>query len=87
MTLQWAQTFDSAEEDGGALDRSLARLFWQRPSLDGLGYQIEAVRSGPTYDPGLGFEERDDFTAFKTNFTYAWQPGGGSAVNRRRRGG
>ncbi|MGD2152340.1 MAG: DUF5916 domain-containing protein [Gemmatimonadales bacterium] len=83
LTLQWAQTHNHDGGAAGAMDRSLARLYWQRRSLDGLGYEVEAARSGPGYDPRLGFLERDDYTVLKTNFTYAWQPGSG-AVSRHK---
>jgi len=83
LTLQWAQTHNHDGGATGAMDRALARLYWQRRSLDGLGYEVEAARSGPAYDPRLGYLERDDYTVFKTNFTYAWQPDSG-AVSRHK---
>jgi hypothetical protein len=84
LTLQWTQTYDSREGAPEALDAALVRAFWQRRSLNGLGYELEAMRAGPAYDPAMGFMERYDFTAFKTNFTYSWQPGGESLVNRHK---
>ncbi len=83
LTVQWAQTYNHAERSASGFDRALVRLFWQRRSLDGLGYELEAARSGPSYEPRLGFEERHDYTTLKTNFTYAWQPSGG-AVSRHK---
>ncbi|UCC74619.1 MAG: carbohydrate binding family 9 domain-containing protein [Gemmatimonadota bacterium] len=77
LTLQWAQSYNYDDGPASALDRALTRVFWQRRSLNGLGYEIEAARSGSAYEPRLGFEGRDDYTALKSNFTYAWQPDGG----------
>jgi len=32
-------------------------------------------RSGPDFDPGLGFETRTDFSLFHANLAYGWIPG------------
>ncbi|NIR46046.1 MAG: carbohydrate binding family 9 domain-containing protein [Gemmatimonadetes bacterium] len=84
MTLQWAQSYNHGVEAASVFDRTLMRLFWQRRSLDGLGYQLEAARAGPAYEPTLGFQERVNYTALKSNITYAWQPGGSASVSRHK---
>jgi hypothetical protein len=60
LMLQLAQSEDSEVSEGFA-ERSLARLFWRRSSLVGLGYFFDAVYSGSDYAPPLGFQERDAF--------------------------
>jgi hypothetical protein len=82
VTLQLAQSHNSDRLRASNWNRTLARIFWQRRSLNGLGYELEATRSGLAYEPRLGFEARNDYTAFKSNFTYGWQPGESSSVNR-----
>ena len=93
LRLQWAQTRgpdtreafrEARAEDGGPgfLDRSALRLFWERRSIEGLGYLLDVARSGPGYQPALGFEEREDFTGFQGRLSYGLRPAGKSAVSR-----
>jgi hypothetical protein len=83
VTLQWAQSHNESEGHVSFADATLARLFWQRRSLDGLGYELEAAHVSSGYDPKLGFLGRGDYSAFKTNFTYAWQPGDGKVSRHK----
>lgn len=83
LTLQWAATANEGD-DASLGERSLARLFWERRAVDGLGYSLDLIRSGPAYEPALGFESRDDFTALKGRLGYGWQPGEESTVSRHR---
>ena len=83
LTLQWAGTANDGAR-GSVADRSLARLAWERRAVNGLGYSLDVTRSGPAYEPTLGFEARDDFTSLKGRASYGWQPGEGSSVVRHR---
>ena len=78
LTLQVAQTRNEGDATTlSALDRTSARLFWERRTLQGIGYDASLTYSGPGYDPALGFEARDDFTATQGRLAYVWQPEGG----------
>lgn len=83
LTVQWAGSANDGVE-ASLPDRSLARVYWERRAVNGLGYFLDVTRSGNAYEPALGFERRDDFTSFKGRATYGWQPGDGSAVSRHR---
>ncbi len=83
LTLQWAGTANDGDV-GSLADRSLFRIYWERSAVDGLGYHLDVARSGPAYEPALGFEARDDFTSVKARTTYGWRPGAGSGVSRHR---
>jgi hypothetical protein len=76
LTLKWAQTF---ENDGpgtpGDLDATLLLARWERRHQAGFSYSAEFIRSGPEYDPGVGFERRDDFTSLANGLQYQWFPG------------
>jgi hypothetical protein len=63
LSLAWAGTSDDADPAGpGLVERSLWSARWERRVGRGLAYSVEAVRTGPDYDPGLGFQPRRDFT-------------------------
>lgn len=92
LTLNWAQSFDDAEEipgPGGSppagspelLDRSLMRINWERRGTDGLVYGADLSRVGETFEPGLGFLRRRDYVRADGNLGYGWRPGSGSALN------
>jgi hypothetical protein len=75
LTINWAQTF----EDGAAnkflsLDPAKFRISWERRTLKGVGYNFGVSRSGDDYNPGMGFEMREDYMGFRTRLFYAWLP-------------
>ena len=74
LTVKWAQTFDEALEEGGALDAGLIRARWQRRRDQGFSYSGEYGRVGPDYLPRLGFQLRDDFSFFGGSLQYQWFP-------------
>ncbi len=82
VTLQVAGTRNGTGPGAGSVQGAMARLFWERRTLDGLGYDLDAIWSGRDYDPALGFETRRDFSAVKARVRYSWQPAAGSAVTR-----
>jgi hypothetical protein len=62
LQLRWAQTFDSGDSSGvGLFDRSQYYINWNRPATRGLNYAVSTTRSGPAYNPQLGFLPRRDF--------------------------
>ncbi len=63
VLLQWAQTFDDARPRPGAAASGLARVRLERRRDDGFSYNGEMARVGADYEPGLGFQLRDDYTS------------------------
>jgi hypothetical protein len=63
LTVQWAQTFDSRADDAAADDFKSGRLALElnRRRRSGFGYTLGAILSGPNYNPGVGFVDRNDF--------------------------
>ncbi len=80
FSVQWAQTFDEAVEEGSALDAGLIRARWERRREQGLSYNGEFRRVGPDYRPRLGFQLRDDFTSFGGRLGYTWLMNSGSTL-------
>ncbi len=91
LTLNFAQSFDA--EDQAPLDpraqplpeiaphqRALARAHWERRSTDGLTYALELARAGDTFDPGLGFILRRDYTKAAGDIGFGWRPGENSPL-------
>ncbi len=62
LQLQWAQTFDEALNEAGALDAGLVRANWQRRRDVGFTYRVDFARVGRDYEPGLGFQRRKAYT-------------------------
>jgi len=76
LSWNWAQTFANGEKNKVlSLDPAKFRVNWQRRTLEGLGYDLDFSRAGIDYEPGLGFEFRDDYTRFGNRLLYGWLPG------------
>jgi hypothetical protein len=83
LTLQWAQTFDHEQIDDGNLDLVNSGRFTaaiERRRRRGLGYSAVVAWAGPTYDPGIGFTQRNDFTLLDDAVSYTWLPGETSSL-------
>ncbi len=81
LLLNWAQSFENGMANRVvSLDPSRFRLAWERRSLKGLAFNLAVSYSGRDYDPGLGFEMREDFLRFGNRVLYGWFPGEKSAL-------
>lgn len=56
------------------------RLQMERRNIEGFGYNLEYSRSGRAYNPGIGFELREDFTKWGNRLFYGWFAGEESVV-------
>lgn len=75
LTINCAQTFeDEAANNAFSLDAAKFRLNWERRTLKGIGYNIGISRAGENYNPGMGFEMREDYTRFGNRLFYGWIP-------------
>jgi len=75
LALNWAQTFeDGAKNMFFSLDPAKFRFSWERRTLKGIGYNFGVSRAGEDYNPGMGFEMREDYLRFGNRVFYAWIP-------------
>ncbi len=82
LSLNWAQSFeDEAVNEVLSLDPSRFRVGWERRKTEGVGYNFSISRMGKDYDPGMGFEMREDYLRFGTRMLYGWIPGDESFIN------
>jgi hypothetical protein len=82
LTVQWAQTFDSLTENGGGGNFKSGRLALDlnRRRRRGFGYNIGTILSGPDYNPGVGFVDRNDFKFGTAAASYTWLKGEGPFI-------
>jgi uncharacterized protein YhjY with autotransporter beta-barrel domain len=79
VLLRWAQTFDADTPGVRALDLASSRLLarFERRNQAGFRYVEELIRSGPLYQPKLGYTIRNDFSSSETRLQYLWFGGSG----------
>jgi hypothetical protein len=76
LLFNWAQTFENGyKNDPASLDPARLRIAWERRTQKGLGLDLNYSRAGRDYDPGLGFEQREDFSRFGNRILYGWISG------------
>ena len=81
VLLNWAQSFETGKENRPlSLDPARFRLTWERRTQQGLGFNLGVSRSGKDYDPGMGFEMRENFTRLGNRVLYGWLPGEKSSL-------
>jgi hypothetical protein len=74
LTVQWAQTFDSRIDNDAISDLNSGRLALElnRRRRKGFGYTVGTILSGPNYNPGVGFVDRNDFKYATAAFSQTW---------------
>jgi hypothetical protein len=76
FSLAWAQSFENGKEnDPASLDPARFLVTYERRTQQGLGFYLALSRAGPEYNPGLGFEMRENFIATRERILYGWIPG------------
>jgi hypothetical protein len=81
LTLKWAQSFKGGGDNSVlSLDPARIHVNWERRTLNGLRYFIGASHVGPQYNPGAGFENREDYHSVWGVLQYGWWPGGTSRL-------
>ncbi|GAH33223.1 unnamed protein product, partial [marine sediment metagenome] len=76
MLFNWAQTFENGNKNNPAsLEPSRVRVSWERRTLKGLGFNLGYSRAGSEYDPGIGFELREDYSRLGNRIWLGWIPG------------
>ena len=83
LLLNWAQSYESGKPNNAAsLDPARIRVGWERRTQKGLGLNLSLSYSGKDYDPGMGFELRENFSRLGNRILYGWMPGEKSFLNR-----
>jgi hypothetical protein len=76
LTIKWAQTFEN-DVVNKMFDSSPARSVfrWQRRKETGFAYDFIYGWSGKSFNPGIGFEVKDNYHGPEATFQYGWLPG------------
>jgi hypothetical protein len=74
VTVKWLQTFAEGEgvEQAHGLDAARLVLDWTRRRIRGFSYSTTLTRSGPGYDPAVGWEPTRDFTRLANTVDQQW---------------
>ncbi len=76
LTLKWAQTFeDNAENTFFGTDPSRFICRWQRRNETGFAYDLIYGWSGKSFNPGIGFEVKQNYQGPNATVQYGWLPG------------
>lgn len=71
LDVKYAATLDDRYTSPFSFsDNGLLRINWERRTTRGLYYDLTAKRSGKFYDPGIGFESRNDYSLFDARVYY-----------------
>ena len=75
LTVKWAQTFEQ-DSVNKIFDLAPTRFLfeWQRRKIEGLGYDFVYTWSGKSYNPGVGFETKDNYRGVRAILQYGWLP-------------
>jgi hypothetical protein len=73
LQVNLAQSWDTGDTTGiGIYDRSRMYLMWEKRIINGFGYRFSYSSVGENYKPGLGFEQRYNFSQFGDRIFYSW---------------
>ena len=73
LKLVWGQSFENDFTNKPlVLDNARYLVNWQRRRKVGLHYNLTMSGAGPEYNPGIGFQNRDDYLAYGGILNYTW---------------
>ncbi|MCD4693708.1 MAG: carbohydrate binding family 9 domain-containing protein [Calditrichales bacterium] len=73
--VKWAQTFeDQSKNNPLSFDPARIRILLQRRNNKGLGYGLAYSYAGKDYNPGVGFEIRENYTRYSGGIWHGWFP-------------
>jgi len=76
LILKWAQSFEDDEKNQiASFEPSKIYVNWSRRRNKGVGYNLSYSRSGDDFNPGIGYEQRNNYTRFGERVQYGWFPG------------
>lgn len=81
LTFRWAQTFEN-EIQNRFFDLSPARFIinWEHRNQKGFGYDFLYSWSGKEFNPGIGFEIKDNYQQVRGILQNGWFPAGDSFI-------
>jgi hypothetical protein len=75
FTLMWAQSFENENQNKFfSLDPSRLRINFQRRSEKDFGYETSFSYAGKNFNPGIGFEIRENYSRYSAGIWYGWFP-------------
>lgn len=74
LSVKWAQTFDDSIDNSEFMDPSRFQIQWNKRSYDGFLYDLQYDYSGKNYNPGVGFELRENYFKIGNKIGYGWFP-------------
>jgi len=78
----WGQTFENdLENKAFTLKNARYQLNWQRRRRVGFYYDVWLSGTGTDYNPGIGFQDRDDYHSIGTLLDYTWLMGEESSIH------
>ncbi len=76
LEINWAQSFETdAKNKALSMDPTKIRLSWERRNNKGFGYDFSMSHSGADFNPGIGFEFRDNYKGTWNRLQWGWLPG------------
>ncbi|MGK7389264.1 MAG: DUF5916 domain-containing protein [Candidatus Cyclobacteriaceae bacterium M2_1C_046] len=75
LKVNLANTYYSSDTLPAFADRSRVYLQWEKRAQVGLNYALSYSYVGESYEPGLGFEMRENYKSFGDRISYNWFPG------------
>ena len=83
VSVKWVQSFsDSLSNKVFSLDPARIYFNWERRRFNGLSYNFTFSRAGRDYEPGMGFELRENYTSLEPRLLYGWTMGEKSKILR-----
>ncbi|MCH7658525.1 MAG: carbohydrate binding family 9 domain-containing protein [Bacteroidetes bacterium] len=76
LNIKFARSFETGLKNNPvSLDPAKIQISWERRNEEGFAYDVSLSRSGEAFNPGIGFEIREDYSNVRTQFQYGWLPG------------
>ena len=72
LKLVWSQSVEENYKLSDPLRPSRIFASWERRKKIGIGYEFRYVRSGEEFNPGIGFQAREDYSFYYSNILYGW---------------
>ena len=81
MSVKIAQSFiKDSMNNPLSLAPTRLRFQWERRSIKGPGYRLSYSYAGKSYNPGIGFEMKEQFSMIYGQLFYGWLPGENSKL-------
>ena len=81
IDIKWSQTFETDSVNNPfSLAPTRMRFEWERRTIERLAYNFSYSWSGKDFNPGIGFEGRDNYMNYRGNIQWGWLPGENSKL-------